>query len=298
VRDDDLRASCFAQLAILVAEHGDEISYRGVLEHGFSFRGRKVPYLNFQKGIYRAAAQRGPAALSIQTSYNTPYADALTADGWVYAYRAGPGGRADNAALEAAHSLGVPLVYFVATRPGWYEPIFPVFVAETDAAARQVLVRQGAFRGPVDEPDPVVLDDPIERMYVFRQTRVRLHQRRFRWRVIPAYRHQCAVCRLKEVSLLDAAHIAGDLEDAGEPTVTNGLSLCTIHHRAYDQNLVGVAPDYRVHVATRLLEEHDGPMLELLNGFHGELIQLPRRNDLRPDRERLEERFSRFRAAR
>jgi putative restriction endonuclease len=294
VRDDDIRASCFAQLAILAAQHGEEIPYRGVLEHGFRFRGRRIPYLNFQKGIYRAAAQSGPAALSIQTSYNSPYADAPTEDGWVYAYRAGLGGRADNSALEAAHALGVPLVYFVATRRGWYEPIFPVFVVETDAATERALVQPGAFRGPVDEPDPVVLDDPIERRYVFRQTRVRLHQRRFRWRVIPAYRHQCAVCRLKEVRLLDAAHIAGDLEEAGEPAVTNGLSLCTIHHRAYDHDLVGVAPDYRVHIAPRLLNEDDGPMLELLKGFQGEQIQLPRRPDLRPNPERLEERFARF----
>jgi hypothetical protein len=48
------------------------------------------------------------------------------------------------------------------------------------------------------------------------------------------------------------------------PTVSNGLSLCVIHHRAFDQKLVGVSPEYVVHVSRRLLEDEDGPMLDLL----------------------------------
>ena len=50
----------------------------------------RVPFLNYQKGIYRAAAQRGPAALSIQTSANSPYDDEEGDDGFLYAYRAAP----------------------------------------------------------------------------------------------------------------------------------------------------------------------------------------------------------------
>jgi len=94
--------------------------------------------------------------------------------------------------------------------------------------------------------------------------------------------------------LLDAAHIAGDLEDHGEPIVPNGLSLCSIHHRAFDQNLVGVSPDFNVHVSKRLLDDEDGPMLELLKQFHAQSIVLPARAAWRPDRERLAERFERF----
>ena len=79
--------------------------------------------------------------------------------------------------------------------------------------------------------------------------------------------------------------------------MTNGLSLCTIHHRAYDQDLVGVDPDFNVHVARRLLDDEDGPMLELLKTFHGGRLELPRREVARPDRELLAERFERFAAA-
>ncbi len=76
--------------------------------------------------------------------------------------------------------------------------------------------------------------------------------------VLPAYRDQCAICQLGEVRLLDATHIIGDAEEAGEPLISNGLSLCSIHHRSFDADLVGVSPDYRVHVSPRLLEDDDG----------------------------------------
>ncbi len=82
-----------------------------------------------------------------------------------------------------------------------------------------------------------------------------------------------------------------------EPVVSNGLSLCTIHHRAYDQDLIGVSPDHTVHVARQLLDEEDGPMLELLKGSHGATIDAPTRRSFQPDRERLGLRFERFQAA-
>ncbi len=150
--------------------------------------------------------------------------------------------------------------------------------------------------GSLDELEPVAIEDPIERRYAVRETRVRLHQRRFRGHVLLAYKDSCAICRLKEAQLLDAAHIAADASPAGEPKISNGLSLCSIHHRAFDQNLVGVSPDYLVHVSSRLLDDEDGPMLALLKTFHKEPIVLPGRTAWRPDRDQLAERFERFRA--
>ena len=124
-----------------------------------------------------------------------------------------------------------------------------------------------------------------------------MHQAQFRRAVLPAYYEQCAICRLKEPQLLDAAHIVGDGEERGDPVVSNGLSLCSIHHRAFDEDLVGVSPDHEVRVARRLLEDEDGPMLELLKGFHGQRIVVPVRRSWQPDRDRLSARFDRFVAA-
>lgn len=74
----------------------------------------------------------------------------------------------------------------------------------------------------------------------------------------------------------------------------NGLSLCSIHHRAFDQSLVGVSPDYMVHVSRRLLEDEDGPMLDLLKGFDRVPLHVPARKRDQPGPDRLELRFERF----
>jgi putative restriction endonuclease len=294
MRDEILRAACFASLDVLCAQFGEDIPYRGGLDRGFPHGGQRVPFLSPQKGIFRAAAQTGPAALSINTSSKSPYGDAELDDGYLYAYRAGSVDQPDNRALRQAFVLQVPLVYFVATRPGWYRPLYPSYITADDPSAQRVLVSPGRMIGPLDEPEPVPLENDVERRYAVRETRVRLHQAVFRGRVLRAYASMCTICRLKEGRLLDAAHIAGDLEVHGEPVVPNGLSLCSIHHRAFDQQLVGVSPDYTVHVSKRLLEEEDGPMLELLKQFHTETILLPIQPKLRPDRERLAERYERF----
>jgi putative restriction endonuclease len=60
---------------------------------------------------------------------------------------------------------------------------------------------------------------------------------------------------------------------------------------------MGIDPDGVVHIAQRLLNEIDGPMLQSgLQGFHGTPILQPRRNEDRPDPERLEVRFAQFEA--
>ena len=297
MRDEDVRSSCFQRVAILCAQFGDDIPYRNGLDQGFPFRGSRVPYLNYQKGIYRAAVQTGPAALSIQTSYRSPYADHDTADGYLYDYRAGVAGERDNRALRAACELQVPLVHFVGTRPGWYRPVYPCYITEDDPVARRVLVSPGAMVGPLDDQEAAPLEDELERRYAVRSVRVRMHQARFRGRVLPAYRNQCAICRLKEERLLDAAHILADAAEEGQPTVSNGVSLCSIHHRAFDNDLVGVSPDYRVAVSRKLLDDEDGPMLELLKRFHGATIEVPLRRQARPEPDRLAARFERFLAA-
>jgi putative restriction endonuclease len=294
VRDDDVRSSCFASLDVLCAKLGEELPYRSGLDAGFNFRGRKVPFMTPYKGIYRAAAQRGPAALSINTAWDPPYPDEETPEGFLYSYRAGSPEQPDNRALRAAFPTQAPLVYFVGTRPGVYKPLYPVYVAEDDLAARRVLITPGLMIGPLDEQEPAFVEDPIERTYVIRETRTRLHQARFRGRVIPAYGNQCAICRLKQPRLLDAAHIVGDADPAGVASVPNGLSLCSIHHRAFDEDLVGISPDYEVRVAARLREEQDGPMLDLLKQFHRVRIELPTRRVQQPDRALLAIRFDRF----
>ncbi len=186
----------------------------------------------------------------------------------------------------------VPVIYFLGVAPGLYQAIVPAYVIGWDARA---LTARVAFGVPADD----ALAFPatgVERHYALREVKQRLHQASFREAVIAAYAGRCAVSGLPEQRLLDAAHIVADRnEPLGQAIVPNGIPLSKIHHAAFDAHLIGIDPDFRVHVADRLLKQHDGPMLEVLKELHRNLLHLPARKRDWPDRERLAVRFDEFR---
>jgi len=81
--------------------------------------------------------------------------------------------------------------------------------------------------------------------------------------------------------------------------VTNGLSLCKIHHAAFDANILGIDPKLVVHVREDILREKDGPMLEhgIQAADGSRLLVIPRRLEDRPGSEFLEQRYEEFRCA-
>ena len=96
---------------------------------------------------------------------------------------------------------------------------------------------------------------------------------------------------------MDAAHIIPDNE-GGKPEVSNGLSLCKIHHAAYDQNILGISPDYKVEIRNDILTEIDGPMLKYgLQEMNGHKIFLPHSTINKPDRNGLDFRYQQFKSA-
>ena len=282
----------FAALESLGKRWGTDIPMMRGLDRGFLFEGRRVPFRNPQRGIFRAGAKAGPAALSIVTTQSGPYADEQPSeDGWWYAYQGQDPLHADNRALRAAWELQAPMVHFWQTRRGWYQPVFPVYIVDDDSVGGRVHLSIGRLSPRVG----AVLDpNPIPRRYDNRLVRVRLHQARFRGVVVQAYASRCAICRLDRVQLLDASHIASDGADEGTAAVTNGVALCAIHHRAFDDHLVGITPSYQIQVSHRLLEVDDGPMLEVLKSAHRTPLTVPRRVANRPDRDRLAVRFEMF----
>jgi putative restriction endonuclease len=291
--DHELRLAAIDAARRLMEDYDDVVPL-DALRAGFPFRGQRVSFGSFQKGIHRSRLQRGPAALTLTTSFRDPYSDEFDPAGaFTYAYRAGPIDQADNRALRAAHALRVPIVYFRALGPGQYFTHAPMFVTADDPAARAVVLEPGL---PVQDTTPAgLVSGPDVRAYATRDVRLRLHQRRFRLDVLRAYRHRCAICTLRERELVQAAHIVPDPNPAGIAAVVNGLALCAIHHLAYDRNVMGIDPDGVVHVARRVLRERDGPMLrEGLQGFHGSRIEVPRRPADRPDPARLAQRFEIF----
>jgi putative restriction endonuclease len=113
--------------------------------------------------------------------------------------------------------------------------------------------------------------------------------------VIDDYNGRCALSGLPEPLLLDAAHIIRDsVELLGQPLVRNGIPLSKIHHVAFDSHLIGIDPDYGIHVSDRLFSQNDGPMLDALKNLRGEKLRPPIRPIDSPDRDRLAIRFEQF----
>jgi putative restriction endonuclease len=95
--------------------------------------------------------------------------------------------------------------------------------------------------------------------------------------------------------LLDATHILPDKHPQGEPIVPNGISLCKLHHAAYDRNILGIRPDLHIDVRMDILEEVDGPMLQHgLQGFQGERLLIPLHAEDHPNPDFLAERYELF----
>ena len=189
-------------------------------------------------------------------------------------------------------------VYFHAVEAGSYVAAYPVFVvADNPAALRFSLqvddvsaVDQPGFDSSASAEDP----EP-RRAYVTATFRRRLHQVAFRERVLRAYAERCALCQLRHLELLDAAHITPDRDLEGEPVVSNGVALCKLHHAAFDRFFFTIRPDYTIVVRPSILAESDGPMLIVgLQQIQGQLIHLPRRAVEAPDRQRLERRYEQF----
>lgn len=296
--DDELRSAVFAHVGRLRNRFGGRIPSTE-LNVGIDFHGARVPIWNYLKGIFKPAALgRDGAALSIQTSVESPYEDSHDPDAghFVYKYRGVNPDQADNLALRRAMEWQRPLLYLVAIDPGVYDAILPVYVVGDDRERLQVtLVAEPSLALTGDASSPIVT---ARREYATRAVMQRLHQQQFRRVVLKAYGERCAICRLGHATLLDAAHILADGHPLGEPIVPNGLGLCKIHHSAFDANILGVDPDARVHIRSEILAEVDGPMLKHgLQEVHGSRLVLPRRVADRPKRDFLEERFEEFRAA-
>lgn len=250
-----------------------------------------------QQGIWKPGQLS--AALSIRTVYRPegsvrPYDDAVGLDGlYRYKMRGDDPDHFQNRALREAMAERLPLIWWLGVQGGGYSALYPVFLVGEERAARQFVVDIDA----VPQPDITwpSIDLELDPSYRQRLTKMRLHQRPFRAAVLRAYNTSCAVCSFRHSDLLDAAHIQED-SNGGRPVVTNGLTLCKMHHAAYDRRILGITPAYEVHVNAEVLAEVDGPMLRHgIQEFHGKkLMVLPKRQSDRPDRSLLEERFQAF----
>ncbi|WP_280395950.1 HNH endonuclease [Nocardia brasiliensis] len=286
------------ELRLMIIDHLKRaVEEKGALTRSelsaFPVGGTTHRLIDQNKGIWNPRALQ--ATLSIVSKPDSPYSDEEVGDSlYAYAYRDGSV-NGDNTKLRRAYELGLPIILLRWIQDGTYVPVLPVYVVRDDISQRKFILALDTTLRAVNDPQHL---DPIERAYAKRLTNQRLHQPEFRGRVLLAYERRCTVCGIGHVQLLDAAHIIADSEDRGYPEVTNGLSLCKMHHAAFDSHLLGISPDYEIHVSNRLMKDKsDGTMLKYgLQAMHGNYLMLPRRVADHPCKERLNERFIHYKA--
>ena len=295
-KDQRVRVATFNWLNEQIAVLGDVLP-RKILEIGFNFEDHQI-HLVSPQGIFTPKILDIP--LSITTAPYGPYNDSTSGeeDFLLYKYRGTDPQHRDNLGLRRAMEQGLPLVYFLGVVKGKYLATYPVYIIGDDPISLTFKVAVDEISS-IDKPFAGVKEDVnARRAYITSIIRTRLHQRSFRERVLDAYRSQCALCRLRHIELLDAAHIIPDTEPEGKPTVENGLSLCKLHHAAFDSFIMGISPDYIIEVREDVLDEEDGPMLTHgLKGLHKSKIVLPKSIELRPRKEYLDWRYQKFKKA-
>ena len=291
-----LRMAAFVWLNSLRLKYPDSVFPSRELANDFIYKNERV-VLSGQQGIWKPKQLQFP--ISIKSRIDSIYNDEFISDSKIkYRYKGTNPDDWVNVGLRNCMQNKIPLIYMHEVSRGKYLTQWPVFIVGDDMENLSFLVEAENNVYKIDDSKNIFGEsDEITRRYATRQMVQRMHQSTFRERVLQAYREHCAICSLKHRELLDAAHIIPD-NQGGKAIVTNGLSLCKIHHAAFDQNIIGITPDYMIVVREDILPEIDGPMLKYgIQQMDGNKIILPRSTQSQPDKGFLEERYVIFKKA-
>lgn len=298
-----IRAKAFEVLEHLSLEFNGRIPWHRI-NAGFEFQGENIKFASQALGIFKP--RRMSAALSVKTvvpkaGRNIWYQDqekAFDFDSGLLSYDLA-NSRLDvgaNAQLKRAYEMKAPIIYFRGVEPAVYDAVCPVWIEHFDTAERRVLLAApDVVHSNLSSVNALASSqiEVREPSWANAQSKRRNHQAWFSSVVKSAYGYRCAFSGLPLRNLLVGAHIIPDAE-AGPVAVTNGICMSTLHHSAFDSFLIGVDPDYRVHVARNVLEERDGPILESLKGLDRKKLRLPANEAERPSPNYLEQRFKQF----
>jgi putative restriction endonuclease len=271
----------------------------------FEYQGKTHRLIGPFTGIWKIKAL-SDSAIAFSTKYvpdgrKRPYEDGEGPDGLQrYKWRGADPNQSDNRALRRAMERHLPMLWLVGigyvpgTETQLFDARFPVFLIGEEQSEHQFVVALEEDQKILPSTEPVAVQEIVKR-YNERIVKARYHQPLFRARVIHAYEERCAVCRLPFTELLEAAHIRPDSQ-GGSAKISNGMSLCKIHHGAYDADIIGISPDYKIHVKESVLATFDGPTLQYsIKEMDGEdLRQIPTETSSKPDRELLAERYEKF----
>ena len=305
--DAHIRAAAFSAMEQLLRNRPDGLLPWNVIHRGFQAGAEHIHFANRVRGIFKP--RQMTAALSIKTTvprvgrrtwYRDQDLDSTMLDAstglWQYSLARGGLGDPTNRALQMAMNRKAPLIYFIGLRESTYQPVFPVWVEDFDTEAGYVLLAAADIKDNRLSSVTAVrenLPQAVEKSWSLRTAWARNHQAWFSTRIKTAYQWRCAFSGLPIRELLVGAHIIPDAE-GGPASVHNGICMTTLHHTAFDSNLLGIDPDFRIHVSPLLRDNKDGALLANLKSLEGQQLRLPGNLVDRPDLTLLERRFKKF----
>ena len=125
----------------------------------------------------------------------------------------------------------------------------------------------------------------------------RINQDFFRRTVLSSYNYKCCITGINNLDLIQASHIVDWSKDEENRTnPQNGLCLNILFHKAYDENLLGISPDYEIFISERFfgerLKDVDQGTIDYIRSFDHQKLILPRR--FYPDKDMLASHFEKF----
>ena len=146
----------------------------------------------------------------------------------------------------------------------------------------------------IEQSTEIKTDDlPIgkERTSVVRQ---RVNQQFFRSAVMAAYSSTCCVTGVSMPSLIEACHISSWKEDVKNRTnPKNGLCLNSFFHKAFDNCLFTINPDYNIEIKEQLIDAvGDDNFKNYLASISGRKMLMPEK--FAPDTQLLSNHYERY----
>ncbi len=119
---------------------------------------------------------------------------------------------------------------------------------------------------------------PKEGLERERIVRVRVNQRFFRSAILTSYESRCCITGIAIPTLLSASHIAPWAKDANNRmNPRNGLCLNLLHHKAFDEGLITITPEFRIRVSSSLATSDADANNTFFERYNNQLARLPHR---------------------
>ena len=298
-----IRETAFQAVEKLAIECNGRIPW-GRISEGFTFNGDTIFFASKAPGIFKPRQMSSALSVISRVPRNgrkpwypdqKPDSD-FDDDTSLLAYSLAKNKHYSNEYLRKSYSMRSPIIYFRGIKEGIYEAVSPVWIERFDENLKRVLLAASDIMHPNRssmEEYKFESTEVKEPSWKIVERKQRNHQSWFSKIVKSAYGYRCAFSGLPFDNLLVGAHIVPDAE-GGLATVKNGICMSTLHHSAYDSFLIGIDPDYKIHVAPQVLDEQDGPVLQHIKDLDDQKLWVPTSTSEQPSKKYLEQRFSVF----